>query len=438
MAFKRIGEVPEAQRSLVRREISALRILRLPGVARLIDEGVDDGGWFLVMELASGSPFPGEVPDRDWRTIVARAAALLEILERVHAAGILHRDLKPANVLVSPEGRATIVDFGISAGASIDPGMAGLGAGIGTPAFAAPEQLMGQAPDVRSDLYSGGGDGLPGPVGGWGPHDGADLEEVIAARMTDPPRPLSERGPGFPTFLVQALQVLLATRAADRPRSAGDALRLLQGEAVLASGFELPWLDGGGDLAPLLAALEAGSTGAPGGRVPKRAHAHPAASGPGTRRAGTTGGLSGAGPGTVRESRAALRRLRRRSRDPGAGPGGRARRGVSRVLAEGRILVADSGLDGESTALLDGLGDTPGLVRAVEADGPAATVTLAPWSEAQLRPLFAGPDRVLHLVEDPARLLFARTQGRRGVVARGGRSMGARGSRELVRRSPGP
>ncbi|MFT3774510.1 MAG: phosphotransferase [Minicystis sp.] len=140
---------PEPAR--VRSEIAALRMLRLPGVVRLLDEGMEDERPFFVMERVEGSPFPGRsdggsdtptaslspdlgaastisadepapaprklgprVPRRSWEVIAGPTEALLEILARVHAAGIVHRDLKPENVLVRDDGRPVVLDFGLA------------------------------------------------------------------------------------------------------------------------------------------------------------------------------------------------------------------------------------------------------------------------------------------------------------------------------------
>ena len=82
--------------------------------------------------------------------IVAQVAAALQ---EAHEAGIVHRDLKPANMLVTPEGRVVLVDFGIARTVDADP-LTLTGAIVGTADYISPEQSEGSSATSRSDLYS--------------------------------------------------------------------------------------------------------------------------------------------------------------------------------------------------------------------------------------------------------------------------------------------
>ena len=115
VALKRFRNVDPDSLARVRSEIAAMRSLRFPGVVRLLDEGIDEEGAYLVMDLVDGKPFPGPEAPVTWEQLRPTLLALLRILMRVHAAGVIHRDLKPANVLVScADCTIKIADFGLS------------------------------------------------------------------------------------------------------------------------------------------------------------------------------------------------------------------------------------------------------------------------------------------------------------------------------------
>ena len=183
VVVKWITAVSAADLERIRREITSLRWLRLPGVVRSLHDGHDSFGWYIVMERVDGTPFPGVRIPAPWSLVEGPAIDLLRVLGRVHSAGILHADLKPGNVLVTADGRVVVLDFGISVWASLP-----VEERAGTPGFMAPEVREGRR-DERSDLFSVGVmlsaalTGQPGPV-----PRGAAPPEVLAliAELTDP------------------------------------------------------------------------------------------------------------------------------------------------------------------------------------------------------------------------------------------------------------
>ncbi len=206
---------PGALRSArTRREIALLRMLRMPGVVSFVDEGIACGCAFVVMSVVRGAPFPGARSKAGrgpfpWAEVAPATLSLLEVLSRVHARGVVHRDLKPANVLVDAEGRAVLLDFGVSHWHEADgPGRAGIAAG--TPAYMAPEQRAGEPVDGRADLYS----------------VGVMLFEAVTGEL-----PFESDLPGLPSHVAGVLTRLLAPRPEDRFPSAEAALRALDGGA---------------------------------------------------------------------------------------------------------------------------------------------------------------------------------------------------------------
>ena len=187
-----------------RREAATLRLLRLPGVVALHEDGIDAVGPYLVMDLVEGRPFPGAEGRLSWDALRTLALALLEVLSRIHWAGMVHGDLKPSNVLVDGEGRPHVLDLGI-ARALDDVEVRPL---AGTPRYLAPELLMGGHPDVRSDLFA----------------VGVLLADALGWVNGQPPAEHDA-----PDNVVRAVQALLARDPDARPGSVAEALAGLRG-----------------------------------------------------------------------------------------------------------------------------------------------------------------------------------------------------------------
>jgi serine/threonine-protein kinase len=159
---------PDAQRRF-RREAQIIARLHHPCIVSVFDYGTfADGGAYLVMELVRGEDLR-HVLQREGRLDPPRAlkilAAVCGAIEAAHRQGVLHRDLKPENILLptTDEVDAKVLDFGVAkviveerperdlTGGSL---LTAAGMIVGTPAYMAPEQLHGVAPDARSDVFS--------------------------------------------------------------------------------------------------------------------------------------------------------------------------------------------------------------------------------------------------------------------------------------------
>jgi serine/threonine-protein kinase len=136
------------------REAHVAALLRSPYTVHLIDYGVEGDLYYIVMEfvegeslaerLAGGPLFPEEA--------LRIAGEVARALEEANARGIVHRDIKPENILLDDRGRVKVTDFGI-ARSTTGAGITVAGGFVGTPAYAAPEQVDGNV-DHRSDIYS--------------------------------------------------------------------------------------------------------------------------------------------------------------------------------------------------------------------------------------------------------------------------------------------
>jgi serine/threonine-protein kinase len=139
-----------------RREARAVAQLSHPNVVAVIDAGEDGGHPYIVFEYVEGETLKQRI-DRLGRLPVDEATAYaIEIgrgLAAAHARRMVHRDVKPQNVLIDPEGRAKVTDFGIARTLESD-GLTKTGRVLGTTDYVSPEQAMGQGVDSRSDVYS--------------------------------------------------------------------------------------------------------------------------------------------------------------------------------------------------------------------------------------------------------------------------------------------
>ncbi len=158
------AEVREELQARLAREARALASVRHPGVVEVLDGGrLPDGTPFFVMEMLEGRTLEGLITARGKLGVpdtVAVALQLADGLAAAHAAGVVHRDVKPSNVLVVRDHArrevVKLVDFGIARlEATKEERLTGIGALIGTPAFMAPEQLLGlDDVDARADVYA--------------------------------------------------------------------------------------------------------------------------------------------------------------------------------------------------------------------------------------------------------------------------------------------
>ncbi len=205
----------EGQEQQFLREVQIIGQLSNPSIVQLYDVGIDERGTpFLVMEYIAGKTLEHHLdpsvltPQRS----CAWAADLACALAVAHRAGILHGDVKPGNILVTPENKVKLGDFGIARYASQ---VSGSGRLMGTPAYLAPEQIQGQPQDSRSDQFALG-IVLYQMLTGVRPFDGSSLGAVCAQILKADPEPPSRRNPAVPVALDRIVTRCLAKDPADR------------------------------------------------------------------------------------------------------------------------------------------------------------------------------------------------------------------------------
>ncbi|MBI3926178.1 MAG: serine/threonine protein kinase [Armatimonadetes bacterium] len=222
-------KVPERSSLRFQREWDILRSFSHPGVVRLFDfdPGTEEDPPYLVMELLEGTTLGqrlerGRLPIPEARRV---ARQLLEVLDYAHSRGVIHRDLSPANVFLMPDGSVKVVDFGISKSFDMR-GLTRTGEILGTPAYAAPEQVESLQVDARADLYSVGvllHEMLTGRL----PWEARDPVQLFLKKTRERPRPPHELQPDIPEDLSRLVMDLLEIAPADRIASAAQALERL-------------------------------------------------------------------------------------------------------------------------------------------------------------------------------------------------------------------
>jgi eukaryotic-like serine/threonine-protein kinase len=241
----------ESIRARFRREAITAAAVTHPNIVATYDTGEDDGVAYIVMELVQGITLR-QLIDRDGALPVAQACDIAyqvaDALSVAHARGLVHRDVKPGNVLVQPDGRVKVTDFGIAKAA--DGGgeeLTRTGMVVGTARYLAPEQVDGRDVDERVDLYSLGLV-LYEMLCGRAPFE-ADTDIATAvARLTSPPAPITLECPAVPMALEVVIDRALAKDPDDRWPSAlsfRDALARFRtdptpGRADLTAPVRLP------------------------------------------------------------------------------------------------------------------------------------------------------------------------------------------------------
>lgn len=221
-----LGGARDAKRRLLE-EAKAASAMDHPNVATLHEIGeTDDGQLYLVMACYTGET----LRDRLSRGPLTPADAV-EVARQIgaglsaaHARGVIHRDIKPGNILLTTDGWAKILDFGVATMAGGDASPARVR--IGTVAYMSPEQLRGDGLDSRTDLWSLGVVFYE-MLTGERPFPGSGEAAVIRAILDDPP-PLEHETPPVPDSLKPILARSLAKDPADRHSSAAELERELE------------------------------------------------------------------------------------------------------------------------------------------------------------------------------------------------------------------
>lgn len=193
------------------------------GIANVFDYGEEDGSAYLVMELVPGEAL-STILEREHvlstdkvLDIVAQTAAALQA---AHAAGLVHRDIKPGNLLITPDGRVKITDFGIARIADQVP-LTATGQVMGTVQYLSPEQASGHPASPTTDIYSLGIVAYEA-LAGRRPFTGESQVAIAMAQINETP-------PDLPVTVSEPVRNLvyacIAKNPADRPQTAAHLAR---------------------------------------------------------------------------------------------------------------------------------------------------------------------------------------------------------------------
>lgn len=213
-----------------RREAALQAQVSCRHLPEIYEVGERDGSPFLIMELVEG-----ETLDKHLRQGPLTAQSVLQLAEElattlaaIHTTGLVHRDLKPANILITPEGKARLIDLGLATRTHLSQG----DSPTGTFRYSAPEQtgMLDRPLDGRADLYALGVV-LFECLAGRLPFEAEDPAELIRQHAVATPPPLIQLVPDAPEHLLSVIGRLLHKDPDDRFPSAGDLLRCLGGES---------------------------------------------------------------------------------------------------------------------------------------------------------------------------------------------------------------
>ncbi len=190
------------------------------GIASVYDYGEEEGSAYLVMEMVPGQPLSALIESTEALStdqvldIVAQTAAALAA---AHKVGLVHRDVKPGNLLITPDGRVKITDFGIARIADQVP-LTATGQVMGTVQYLSPEQASGHPASPATDIYSLGIVAYEA-LAGRRPFSGESQVAIAMAQINETPPDLPLSIPASVRSLVMAC---IAKNPADRPASATD------------------------------------------------------------------------------------------------------------------------------------------------------------------------------------------------------------------------
>jgi serine/threonine protein kinase len=238
VALKRLPHRLAADPQFVKRfrtEAKAAATLHHPNVATIFSVEDDETGPLITMEFVEGRTLDSIVPPEgmDVERFLNIFIQVSEALRHAHEKGVTHRDIKPRNIMISTDGTAKILDFGLAQIAE-DNQAAGRGGSlitqpgqiIGTPSYMSPEQAQGKNVDHRTDIFSLGVV-MYEAITGKRPFTGDNNAEVISNLLRTDPEQVSSLRPSVPGLISRLIGRCMEKRPSDRPQSMQEVRTIL-------------------------------------------------------------------------------------------------------------------------------------------------------------------------------------------------------------------
>jgi serine/threonine-protein kinase len=213
-----------------KREASSTARLEHPNIVATIEMAKEENYTYIVMEYVDG----GSLIDlilKDKQVAPVRTVEIMSDilagLHHAHAKGIIHRDIKPANVLLTSQGRAKVIDFGLAKDAEAQTILTLSGNVVGTPAYMAPEQARGEGSGPPADLYSCGILTFL-MLTGRKPFEGKSLVDTLNKQINEPLPSVRDLAPAVPQALEDVIKKMCAKEVAKRHRSPNEAIVALR------------------------------------------------------------------------------------------------------------------------------------------------------------------------------------------------------------------
>ena len=211
-----------------RREAQTAANLNHPNIVQIFDWGIEDEPYF-VMEYIEGNTLTSIISSNrtvGLNDILYIGSQVANGLKEAHKHGLVHRDIKPGNIMITPDGKVKVTDFGIVSLQNEESDITKTGAVLGTASYISPEQAQGKPVSFESDLYSLG-TVLYELIAGEPPFTGDSPIATATKHLTDKPEKLSNYRKDIPKALENAVLKLLEKRPSERFKSAEDLRALL-------------------------------------------------------------------------------------------------------------------------------------------------------------------------------------------------------------------